>query len=602
MEENNYRVNITTGVKAFSFSAFIVSLLLTAVMFITVSQGLSILNVLIACLVTLFMLFSVIANRSISKYLLFAYLMLISGVTLFYIVFGVGPFFSGIISNVLLVLPAMAVAIFIYYLNKFTKPKNQLIFFIVLSVALIFFSIELFIKMNLRIRPQVASLQEGHDEFLSSLRYKDTSHSPNILLIFMDDLGYGDISAYGNTAINTPNIDYLVENGVLMENFYAASPVCTPSRFALLTGRYAARGHLDEVLMPTVISFKPLNPFRHWNPIVLEKGVDGILPDEITIAEALQSTGYATGIFGKWHLGDYGDYLPNAKGFDYFYGSYYSNDMHPYEFYRNEEKVIEHPLDQTEITRNLTSEIISFITENRDNRFFVYYPTPWPHDPLYASDSFYGTSSAGLYGDCMQEFDSSLGEIFQTLKDYNLFHDTLIIFTSDNGPWHEGNAGNLRGRKGNFFDGGHKVPFIACYTPMLPPGTRIATPAMNIDIFPTILNLCGLPLPADRIIDGIDIIPLLKGEENAPTHEALYYMRGGKTHGIKSDGFKYFDRLRSENSAYITSTYRDFLFNLGSDPSESYNVNDHYPEKAEILNNKLSEFRRQMESNPRGIL
>lgn len=599
--EKKNGVRITDRQTPFPVIVLVISSLLIASLFITRAPSLSILAVLSACLVALCVFFSVLAKRAVSRYLLFSYLVLIGGVTLFYIAFGVEPFFKGLLLNLALALPALGVGLLILYMNRIVKAKTLLVS-LALSTALILFSIVLFFEMNLKIRPQVASIKGGHDKYLASLHRADVSGSPNVLLVLTDDLGHGDIAAYGNTAISTPNIDQLAAEGTVMDNFYSASPVCTPSRFSLLTGRYAARGNLDEVLAPTVKSFRPFNYARLLNPIMVGKGVDGILPDEITVAEALQSAGYATGVFGKWHLGDYGDYLPNANGFDYFYGSYYSNDMVPYEFYRNEEKVIEHPLDQTRITRELTDEVIGFITENRNNRFFAYYATPWPHNPIYASEEYRGTSSAGTYGDCLQEFDAGLGEILQTLEDYGLFDNTLIVFTSDNGPWHQGGTGGLRGRKGNSFDGGQKVPFIACYPPMLTPGARVATPAMNIDLFPTILNLCGLPLPEDRVIDGMDMMPVLKGEEGAPPHEELYYSRGCRIRGIQSGGFKYFDKIHSENSSYFYCSYRDCLYDLEKDPAESYNVKDLHPEVAEELRNKLLEFRRQLKDNPRGTV
>ena len=600
-EEKKRGVRITDEIAVFPFLVFVISVLLVTLLFITRIPALSILTVVIAILVAFSVLLSGLTKRAVSRYLLFSYLVLIGGMTLFSIAFGVEPFFKGLLVNTALALPALGVGFLTLYMNRIVKAKT-LVASLVLSTALILLSIALFFQMNLKIRPQLASIKRGHDKYLASLRQIHVSDSPNVLLILTDDLGYGDIQAYGNTTINTPSINSLAQNGTVMDNFYAASPVCTPSRFSLLTGRYAARGNLGEVLMPTVKSFRPFNYARHWNPLVLGKGVDGILPDEVTLAEALQSAGYKTGVFGKWHLGDYGGYLPNANGFDYFYGSYYSNDMVPYEFYRNEEKVIEHPADQTRITRNLTDEVIGFIAKNRNNRFFVYYATPWPHHPLHASGEFQGTSAAGTYGDCLQEFDAGLGEILQTLRDHNLFDNTLIIFTSDNGPWHQGSTGGLRGRKANTLEGGHKVPFIACYPPMLTPGTRVAAPAMNIDLFPTILTLCRLPLPEDRVIDGTDMLPVLKGGRRAASHEALYYSQGHSIRGIQSGGFKYFDKVRSENSSYFFSSYKDYLFDLKNDPAESYNVKDKYPEVAEDLRNKLLEFRKQLKENRRGIV
>ena len=241
-------------------------------------------------------------------------------------------------------------------------------------------------------------------------------------------------------------------------------------------------------------------------------GVRGILPDEITVAEALQAGGYKTGLFGKWHLGDKSPYLPNEKGFDHFFGSYYSNDMKPYAYYRNDELVIEAPADQTQLTKEITHEMLDFIDENRDQPFFLYYPSPFPHHPVHASEDYAGKSNGGAYGDCVREIDWSVGEIVKKLDELNLTENTLIIFTSDNGPWFEGNPGYHRGRKNNSFDGGQMVPFIASWPREIPKGIEVEATAMNIDFFPTFLNIAGIPLPTDREIDGLDMLPIMKGE------------------------------------------------------------------------------------------
>lgn len=594
--ETKTAVELKSSITTRAVIYYFISILLTAAVFVNRSNALSVAAVFAAGLIALYLVKEVALRSTFSKHLLFSYLILIGGTVLFYIIFGVGPLLRGMITSILPALPAMAVCLLMLYLNRLVKPKLQRIASLGLALALALFSLQYLYTMNLSIRPRVDSLKEGRDSYLASL--KGPAEGPNVLLIFMDDLGYGDLSLYGNEIINTPNLELLAENGVVMDNFYAASPVCTPSRFAVLTGRYPVRGHLDNVLFPSV---KP-GIFRFWNVFFLDNGVEGLLPDEITKADALKAAGYTTGIFGKWHLGDYGDYLPNNSGFDHFYGSYYSNDMHPYEFYRNEDKVIEHPLDQRKITRNLTDEIINFIEENKESRFFAYYASPWPHFPIYASERFAGTSKAGSYGDCMQEFDAGLGEILQALEEHGLLEETLIIFTSDNGPWHEGSAGALRGRKGNSLDGGQKVPFIAVYPGVLPAGTRVSAPAMTIDLFPTILALCGLDLPRDRIIDGINILPLLQGDADAPQHEALFFSKGGKIKGIRRDGFKYFSSVGSENAAYLHAAYKDFLFDLDSDPAESYNVRDLYPDTAAELRQRLQDFNRQIKENPRGKL
>lgn len=437
---------------------------------------------------------------------------------------------------------------------------------------------------------------ENHKEYIASIENIVDKKPPNIVLVFVDDMGYGDISCFGSTAIQTPHLDKLAKNGVKMNQFYASSPVCSPSRFGCLTGRYPTRGFVHGVFFPHN------NPMgKIINPLMFPYGVRGILPDEVTVAEALQAGGYKTGIFGKWHLGDKSPYLPNEKGFDHFFGSYYSNDMKPYAYYRNDEVVIEAPADQTKLTKEITHEILGFIDENKDQPFFVYYPSPFPHDPVHASEDFANTSRGGTYGDCVQEIDWSIGEIMRKLAEHELTENTLVIFTSDNGPWYEGNPGYHRGRKNNFFDGGQMVPFIASWPAEIPHGIEVDTTAMNIDFFPTFLKIAGIPLPEDREIDGVDILPLLKGEKTESPHDALYFVKGKKVMGVRTkNNFKYVDRHNSDNGSYWMSKQGPFLFDLNHDLNESYNNQTHFPDKAKELREMLETKREEMEKNPRG--
>ena len=438
---------------------------------------------------------------------------------------------------------------------------------------------------------------QNHREYLASIESVVENNPPNIVLIFVDDMGYGDISCFGSTAIHTPHLDALAENGVKMHSFYASSPICSPSRFGCLTGRYPTRGFIHGVFFPKDghLFGKMINQFS------FPYGVKGILPDEITVAEALQAGGYKTGIFGKWHLGDQSPYLPNEKGFDHFFGSYYSNDMKPYAYYRNHELVIEAPADQTRLTKQITLEILAFIESNKDQPFFVYYPSPFPHDPVHASEEYAGTSNGGAYGDCVQEIDWSVGEIVKKLDELNLTDNTLVIFTSDNGPWFEGNPGYHRGRKNNSFDGGQMVPFIASWPREIPKGIETDAVAMNIDFFPTILNIAGIPLPTDREIDGIDMLPLMKGKISETLHDDLYFIKGKHIMGLRtSDNFKYIDRHRCENGSYWIAKQGPFLFDLNYDPTESYNAAAHFPEKDAALQEMLEAKRQDFENNPRG--
>ncbi len=439
--------------------------------------------------------------------------------------------------------------------------------------------------------------QSAHQAYLSSIPRVAEQKPPNIVLIFVDDMGYGDISCFGSQAIHTPNLDEMAEDGVRLNNFYASSPVCSPSRFGCLTGRYPTRGFVHHVFFPKSGSLAG----RMINRFAFPYGVRGILPDEITVAEALRARGYKTGIFGKWHLGDHSPYLPNEKGFDYFFGSYYSNDMQPYAYYRNDEIAIEAPADQTQLTRRLTDEILGFIDANKDQPFFVYYPSPFPHHPVHASPQFSGTSNGGTYGDCVQEIDWSVGAIRKKLAEHGLTENTLVIFTSDNGPWHEGSPGLHRGRKGNNFDGGQMTPFIASFPRLIPKGMEVEHAAMNIDLFPTILKLAGVPLPSDREVDGVDILPLLQGQESASPHDALYFIRGAEIFGVRAkDNFKYMKKDRSDNSFYAALKHGPFLFDLNHDPHESYNAAAHFQQKEKQMREALESKQREMKANPRG--
>ena len=239
--------------------------------------------------------------------------------------------------------------------------------------------------------------QAAHDAYLKNIRIDPAAPRPNIVLVFVDDMGYADLSCFGATAIQTPCLDQLAQKGAMLDHFYAASPLCSPSRYSCLTGRYPARNFIGDVFFPSVSKMGRLqNHFR------FKKGVRGILPDEITMAEALQAGGYRTAMFGKWHLGDQDTMLPNDKGFDYFYGSHYSVDMEPFRFFRNKELDMEH-VDKTQITPLLTKEIEDYIDLHYQSPFFIYYASPYPHHPAHASERFKGKSLAGDYGDCVEE-------------------------------------------------------------------------------------------------------------------------------------------------------------------------------------------------------
>lgn len=443
---------------------------------------------------------------------------------------------------------------------------------------------------------EAAEIKKDAREAYSQLPTDLSAPRPNIVFVLADDMGYGDISCYGATAIHTPNIDAIAQQGLRFTNAYASSPVCSPSRYSILTGRYPIRGHLAHVFFPTVTETG-----REKNRSLFRYGINGILPDEISLAYALKSADYHTAIFGKWHLGDCSPHLPTENGFEYFYGSYYSNDMQPYEIYRNEEIDIPEEVDQDTLTARISGEICDYIENNRDKPFFVYYASPFPHHPVHASEKFFGRSKAGTYGDCVEELDWSVGQIRSKLEELGLLDNTVFIFTSDNGPWYEGNPGYHRGRKRNCFDGGQIVPLLMSWPERLPAGRSVETMTMNVDFYPTLLKLAGAALPEDRIIDGKDMAPLLSEEEPEDIHSELLYIIGYEVLAIRDrDGFKYHKRYQSENSSYSAAKQGPFLFDLNVDPNESYNAISHYPEKAKELAEKLELAQRLFDEDPRG--
>jgi len=359
---------------------------------------------------------------------------------------------------------------------------------------------------------------------------------PNVVLILADDLGYGDLGVQGSRAIDTPHIDRIAAEGVRLTDFYAAASTCSPSRAGLLTGRYPARSGISTPLQAVGDTFA--RRLTHRAAIIMAKlglvdmiggrnMVQGLPPAEITLPEALKLAGYRTAAFGKWHLGDFtelAEYHPFEHGFDHFVGFNMSNDDFPVAFWRGGEEIVEDiGAEQSHYTRLFTEEAVRFIEAAKDGPFFVYMAHKDPHLPFFPSEPFAGRSDGGPYGDAVEEFDWSTGEILAALERLGIADQTLVIVTSDNGPWFEGSAGDLRGRKGQSFEGGFRVPLIARWPGKIPAGTVAGAPAMGIDLFPTLLGLAGLGLPSDRVIDGADIWPLLAGDAAYLPERALYF-------------------------------------------------------------------------------
>lgn len=444
---------------------------------------------------------------------------------------------------------------------------------------------------------------EEKAKYLNQLDSLSTEVAPNIVVIFFDDLGYGDIGAYGNQLIQTPNMDRLAAEGVKMTEFYSASPVCTPSRAALMTGRYPTRAlAANHVFFP---SGSPVHFIRQ------ALGFQNAIPqDEILLSEILQRVGYRTALIGKWHLGDEPGHKPNDLGFDRFFGALYSNDMNPFAIYRDTEiEIAAQDVDQRKLTAAYSKEAVDFMHEDADQPYFLYFAHTFPHVPHFADAGHAGQSSAGIYGDIIEDLDRSVGSIIEAIESIPSDRETFVIVTSDNGGDYHGSVGPLRGRKTEVFEGGMRVPMIAWWPEKLPAGEVRPGMAMNIDLFPTVLGILDLEAPSDRIIDGENILPLLKGETSTP-HERLFYTSSwdGEVVGVRESVYKFLDRLpkRSVNvfhpypSPFVGSA-DPMLTDLQQD-YESHNLKDLYPEIADRLMNEIAKQRDSLATNQRGWL
>ncbi len=416
---------------------------------------------------------------------------------------------------------------------------------------------------------------------------------PNVIVIFMDDMGFGDLSSFGHPTIETPNLDRMAREGQKWTNFYTACSVCSPSRGALLTGRYPIR--------------IGLGPTEDSKRVFFPNSIGGLPASEITIAEMLKDKGYATGIVGKWHLGHLPQYLPTTQGFDSYFGIPYSNDMDAVggwkistffeppninnwnvPLMRNTE-IIERPADQTTITKRYTEEAVSFIKQNKDNPFFLYFPHSMVHTPLFASEKFLNTSPRGFYGDVMSEVDWSVGQVIKTLEELKLDKNTLVVFTSDNGPWlimreHGGSSGLLADGKGTTWEGGMRVPGIF-YMPGTVQSGTITDLGSTLDLLPTIAGLTGAKVPDDRPMDGFNLMPVLTKKEKSARDHLIYY-RLQDIYAVRKGDYKahFITETCYALDSKRTELEEPILFNVNHDPSEKYDHAKDEPEKlAELV-------------------
>lgn len=434
--------------------------------------------------------------------------------------------------------------------------------------------------------------------------------SPNVIIVFVDDLGYGDIGTFGSPEYSTPHLDQMAAEGVHFTDFYVSQPVCSASRASLLTGTYANRIGILGALGP--------------------KNLHGIHKDEVTLAELFKSQGYTTAIYGKWHLGHHPEFLPLNHGFDEYYGIPYSNDMWPFHPENPDswddlptiegDSIIGYNMDQSRFTTDFTLRSQEFIrSQTLANRpFFLYIAHPMPHVPLFVSETHRDKSGTGLYGDVIHEIDWSMGQILKTLQETNVDAHTLVLFMSDNGPWlsygtHAGQTGALREGKGTVWEGGVRVPFIARWPQSLPEGLRVSTPAMTIDIFPTLAHLIGAPLP-DHPIDGKNIWPLMKGESTLSTQPAYFFWYGqNELQAVRSGPWKlYFPhRYRTMNGQESGAngipgkyTYRRTgleLYHLRTDLGETDDLAEAHPAVIQQLSALADSMRKILGDQLEGV-
>lgn len=415
-------------------------------------------------------------------------------------------------------------------------------------------------------------------ESFAAERQKQKEEKTNFIIILCDDMGYGDISCFGNPTIKTPNIDRMACDGMKMTQFYTGSPTSTPSRSALLTGRLSVRNGM----------------YGDTNNVLFPDSKAGLGQDEITLAKILKEGGYSTGCIGKWHLGCFSPYLPTDHGFDFYFGFPYSNDMGQKKSGRAKNypelplmlgtKVIEENPDQGQITKRYTEQATKFIRENAQKPFFLYLAHAFPHVPLFTNDRFRGKSERGLYGDVVEELDWSVGEIMKVLVENGIDEKTIVIFSSDNGPWLQmkengGSAGPLKEGKGTWCEGGFRVPTIIRMPGKIKPSINHQIMRM-MDIFPTFLSMAHIQKPDNLVLDGLDQSPMLLSGKPTASDEVFYWW-GSELMAVRKGNWKYYFKVLIDQylqTRKIIVSENPLLYNLGEDPSEKFNLAAEHPD------------------------
>lgn len=452
------------------------------------------------------------------------------------------------------------------------------------------------------------------------------TRKPNVVIILTDDLGYGDLSSFGQKNYETPHIDNIGNEGVVSTHFYVPTPYCAPSRATLLTGRFPLRHGLVRNPAPDVAL---VSSGAGINAKIAD--TIGLSQKEVTMAEIFRSKGYATKGIGKWHLGHQEAFFPVEQGFDEYYGILYSNDMRPVQIIQNRD-TIKNPVDQRFLTKDYTKQAVEFIKRKKDESFFLYLAHAMPHKPLAASDRFYTPDTPNdLYHDVIRELDWSVGEVINTLKAENILDDTIVIFMSDNGPWFGGSTGGLKGMKATTWEGGIRVPFMIRYPKEFQEKRTIEQPLWSPDIFPTLFSLTNIKVPEDIYLDGQDITSILKG--NKEEHGAVFSMHNDNIQSVRKGDYKLFISKPKYRKEVDLSKWKDSrgpdgvhiiaqiegqsnpnvhpgirasaskkelqLFNLKEDPIESNDLSDANPEKVQEL---LKEYELFMETLPNSEL